>query len=51
MEEVKTKLDMLEKAAMQAGQAMYNQPNGDAASQSTQTHSGDDVVDGEFTEK
>ena len=51
MEEVKTKLDLLEKAAMQAGQAMYNQPNGDAASQSTQTHSGDDVVDGEFTEK
>ena len=51
MEEVKSKLDMLEKAAMQAGQAMYNQPNGDAASQSTQTHSGDDVVDGEFTEK
>ena len=51
MEEVKAKLDMLEKAAMQAGQAMYNQPNGDAASQSTQTHSGDDVVDGEFTEK
>lgn len=51
MEEVKTKLDMLEKAAMQAGQAMYNQPNGDAASQSTQTHSDDDVVDGEFTEK
>ena len=51
MEEVKTKLDMLEKAAMQAGQAMYNQPNGDTASQSTQTHSGDDVVDGEFTEK
>ena len=26
MEEVKTKLDLLEKAAMQAGQAMYNQP-------------------------
>lgn len=51
MEEVKSKLDMLEKAAMQAGQAMYNQPNGDAASQSTQTHSDDDVVDGEFTEK
>ena len=51
MEEVKAKLDMLEKAAMQAGQAMYNQPNGDATSQSTQTHSGDDVVDGEFTEK
>ena len=51
MEEVKSKLDMLEKAAMQAGQAMYNQPNGDAASQSTQTHSGDDVVDGEYTEK
>ena len=51
MEEVKAKLDMLEKAAMQAGQAMYNQPNSDAASQSTQTHSGDDVVDGEFTEK
>lgn len=51
MEEVKAKLDMLEKAAMQAGQAMYNQPNGDAASQSTQTHAGDDVVDGEFTEK
>ena len=51
MEEVKSKLDMLEKAAMQAGQAMYNQPNGDAASQSTQTHSDDDVVDGEYTEK
>ena len=51
MEEVKSKLDMLEKAAMQVGQAMYNQSNGDAASQSTQTHSGDDVVDGEFTEK
>ena len=54
MDEVKSKLDMLEKAAMQAGQAMYNQqPNGDASGQqsNTQTHSGDDVVDGEYTEK
>mgnify|MGYP002675772575 CR=1 FL=1 len=50
-EETKKLRDDLQKAAMQAGQAMYNQPNGDAASQSTQTHSGDDVVDGEFTEK
>ena len=52
MEEVKTKLDVLEKAAMQAGQQMYQQ-QGDASQQTsnTQTHAGDDVVDGEFTEK
>lgn len=50
MDEVRSKLDMLEKAAQAAGQAMYQQ-QADQQAQSTQTHTGDDVVDGEFTEK
>ena len=51
MEEVKAKLDMLEKQQCRQDKQCITRPNGDAASQSTQTHSGDDVVDGEFTEK
>ena len=50
MDEVRSKLDMLEKAAQAAGQAMYQQ-QAQGASQDNTTHSNDDVVDGEFTEK
>ena len=52
MEEVKSKLDMLEKAAQAAGQQMYQQQaQSQGASQDNTTHANDDVVDGEFTEK
>lgn len=49
MDEVRTKLDTLEKAAQAAGQAMYQQQAQQA--QPDQTHNNDDVVDAEFTEK
>ena len=52
MDEVKSKLDMLEKAAQAAGQQMYQQQDqSQGASQDNTTHANDDVVDGEFTEK
>jgi molecular chaperone DnaK len=54
MDEVRTKLDELEKAAQVASQAMYNNqgnPSAQEAPKSEPTHTGDDVVDGEFTEK
>ena len=52
MDEVKSKLDMLEKAAQAAGQQMYQQQaQSHGASQDNTTHANDDVVDGEFTEK
>jgi molecular chaperone DnaK len=54
MDEVRTKLDELEKAAQMASQAMYNNqgnPSAQEAPKSEPTHTGDDVVDGEFTEK
>ena len=52
MDEVKSKLDMLEKAAQAAGQQMYQQQaQSQGASQDNTTHANDDVVDGKFTEK
>ena len=52
MDEVKSKLDMYEKAAQAAGQQMYQQQaQSQGASQDNTTHANDDVVDGEFTEK
>ena len=52
MDEVKSKLDMLEKAAQAAGQQMYQQQaQSQGASQDNTTHANDDVVDGEITEK
>ena len=52
MDEVKSKLDMLEKAAQAAGQQMYQQQaQSQGASQDNTAHANDDVVDGEFTEK
>ena len=52
MDEVKSKLDMLEKAAQAAGQQMYQQQaQSQGTSQDNTTHANDDVVDGEFTEK
>ena len=52
MDEVKSKPDMLEKAAQAAGQQMYQQQaQSQGASQDNTTHANDDVVDGEFTEK
>ena len=52
MDEVKSKLDMLEKAAQAAGQQMYQQQaQSQGASQDNTTHANDDIVDGEFTEK
>ena len=52
MDEVKSKLDMLEKTAQAAGQQMYQQQaQSQGASQDNTTHANDDVVDGEFTEK
>ena len=52
MDEVRSKLDMLEKAAQAAGQQMYQQQaQSQGASQDNTTHANDDVVDGEFTEK
>ena len=49
MEDVRNKLEALEKAAQMAGQQMYQQAN--QGGQDNTTHTNDDVVDGEFTEK
>ncbi len=50
MDDVRTKLEALEKAAQMAGQQMYQQQANQQAQDNT-THTNDDVVDGEFTEK
>ena len=44
------KLEALEKAAQMAGQQMYQQQANQGGQDNT-THTNDDVVDGEFTEK
>ncbi len=51
MDEVKSKMDALEKAAQAASQAMYSQPNGNDDAHDDKTDKNDDVVDAEFTEK
>ena len=51
MDEVKSKLDALEKAAQMASQQMYQQQSQPGAEQANSTQAGDDVVDGEYTEK
>lgn len=53
MDDVRTKLDTLEKAMQQASASMYQnaQQAGGADTSSNTTSSNDDVVDGEFTEK
>ena len=51
MDEVKSKLDALEKAAQMASQQMYQQQGQPGAEQANNTQAGDDVVDGEYTEK
>ena len=53
MDDVRTKLDALEKAMQQASASMYQnaQQAGGADTSSNTTSSNDDVVDGEFTEK
>lgn len=50
MEDVRNKLEALEKAAQMAGQQMYQQ-QANQGGQDNKTHTNDDVVDGEFTEK
>ena len=53
MDDVRTKLDALEKAMQQASASMYQnaQQAGGADTSSNTTSTNDDVVDGEFTEK
>ena len=53
MDDVRTKLDALEKAMQQASASMYQntQQAGGSDTSSNTTSSNDDVVDGEFTEK
>lgn len=53
MDDVRTKLDALEKAMQQASASMYQntQQAGGSDTSSNTTSSSDDVVDGEFTEK
>ena len=51
MDEVKSKMDALEKAAQAASQAMYSQPNGNDDAHDDKNDKNDDVVDAEFTEK
>lgn len=53
MDDIRTKLDALEKAMQQASASMYQnaQQAGGADTSSNTTSSNDDVVDGEFTEK
>ena len=52
MDEVKAKMDALEKAAQAASQAMYSQPsNEEEHRRRTKNNKNDDVVDAEFTEK
>ena len=50
MEDVRNKLEALEKAAQMAGQQMYQQQANQGGQDNT-TYTNDDVVDGEFTEK
>ncbi|MEF2608900.1 MAG: molecular chaperone DnaK [Faecalicoccus sp.] len=50
MEDIRNKLEALEKAAQMAGQQMYQQQANQGGQDNT-THTNDDVVDGEFTEK
>ena len=50
MEDVRNKLEALEKAAQMAGQQMYQQQANQGGQDNT-THTNDDVADGEFTEK
>ena len=54
MDDVRTKLDALEKAAQAAGASMYQNAQQDAGAQqdaNASSSSNDDVVDAEFTEK
>ncbi len=51
MDEVRTKLDALEKAAQAAGASMYEQQQTQDGAANNSTTNNDDVVDGEFTEK
>ncbi|MBB5183416.1 molecular chaperone DnaK [Catenisphaera adipataccumulans] len=53
MDEVRRKLDALEKAAQAAGASMYQNANNNTQSNtnSSNTNNNDDVVDGEYTEK
>lgn len=51
MDEVKSKMDALEKAAQAASQAMYSQPNGNDDAHDDKNDKNDDFVDAEFTEK
>lgn len=51
MDEVKAKMDALEKAAQAASQAMYSQPSNEEDIDDGKNNKHDDVVDAEFTEK
>ncbi len=51
MDEVKAKMDALEKAAQAASQAMYSQPSNEEDIDDGKNNKNDDVVDAEFTEK
>lgn len=51
MDEVKSKMDALEKAAQAASQAMYSQPSNEEDIDDGKNNKNDDVVDAEFTEK
>ena len=50
MDDVRTKLDALEKAAQAASASMYEQA-GQQQSNDSNHNTNDDVVDGEYTEK
>jgi len=50
MDTLKEKIDALEKAAQQMGEAMYQQQNAEGA-ETTDTPNNDDIVDADFTEK
>lgn len=51
MDEVKAKMDALEKATQAASQAMYSQPSNEEDIDDGKNNKNDDVVDAEFTEK
>lgn len=51
MDDVRTKLEALEKAAQAAGASMYQNAQQAGAQDTTSSSANDDVVDGEFTEK
>ena len=51
MDDVRTKLEALEKAAQAAGASMYQNAQQASAQDTTSSSANDDVVDGEFTEK